>query len=131
VGFNTLINSLIAGVANPLTKSLQTKEVLHYRWQKQDGKGKVDEAPPIKHDAIVEMNPAVTYSSSEGSTLPVKLSILILQPFPPEGSPGRREPVDPRDRFVLPDGTTGKIVDLPGMLDPTTLRPYYCEVRLG
>jgi hypothetical protein len=57
--------------------------------------------------------------------------ITIIGPVTANGAPNRDEPVDPRDKFVLPDGTSGPIVDVNGLLDPSTGRPYLYEVALG
>lgn len=58
--------------------------------------------------------------------------VTFLDPFVAQGADGRREPVDPRDRITLPDGTVAPIVEIRGSaLDPTTNLPFMVEVVLG
>ena len=57
--------------------------------------------------------------------------ITITDPLPSQGTVGRREPIDPRDKLTLPDGHTGPILDIKGVVDPDTDKPYVLEISLG
>ena len=60
-----------------------------------------------------------------------RASFILLVPVTNNGASGRREPVDPRDKFILPDGTTGPVLYAGGPLDPKTNNPFLIEVVLG
>ena len=57
--------------------------------------------------------------------------VTILQPITANGTSGRTEPVDPRDKVTLPDGTVGPILDVAGLVNPDTGYPYMFEIWLG
>lgn len=42
----------------------------------------------------------------------------------------RTNPIDPQDKFILPDGTKGVVVPVEGLYDPLIHRSYYQEVVL-
>ncbi len=52
-------------------------------------------------------------------------------PFDQQAFVFRQNPIDPRDKIVLPDGTTGPIVDVSGFVDQSTNLPYFSDVSLG
>ncbi len=57
--------------------------------------------------------------------------LTILQPVTANGAPHREEPIDPRDKFILADGSSGPIIDVMGLDDPSTSKPYFYQVLLG
>lgn len=137
MGFDALLRDGI-GIANSETKSLQVIKKLGIRhWAGQDSFGKVTYTPaspaaPRYYDAIIDIRDEQKIIG--GVTVNVKAEIIILEPVAPSGAPGtvkRNEPIDPRDIVILPDGSTGPIIGNPGILDPTTLRPYFIELTLG
>jgi hypothetical protein len=54
-----------------------------------------------------------------------------LTPVAANGTTGRREPIDPRDRLTLPDGAVGNILAVEGLGDPDTNHNYFYQVYLG
>lgn len=66
-----------------------------------------------------------------GQLIETKATLLFLEPFEANGADGRREPVDNRDVFDLPDGSKGLVIDVKGLTDPSTNRPYFCKVYFG
>ena len=66
-----------------------------------------------------------------GRDVITRAKVTILQPITANGTSGRHEPVDPRDRLTLPDGTVGPILSTEGLINPSTNAPYYFEIYLG
>jgi len=130
VGFDSIVREAIE-IIDGEVKDLE-EPVRHWRCVRVSPTGAKVMAPgdPIVHMAIVERNPKIHYRR-DGITLPVKARIIILKPFAPEGTAGRSEPVDVRDEFVLRDGLTGPVLENPGLIDPSTSRPYFLEVLIG
>lgn len=87
-------------------------------------------AEPLALPAIVEMKQQLRRSYS-GEEVQQRAVVTFLAPVRPNGAAGRREPIDPRDRITLPDGTTGPILDAQGLADPATGAPYFQVVALG
>lgn len=131
MALDSVIRSAIA-TANTITRSLQSEVVIH-RWIGQDGFGNNTYAAPLPVLAIVEQKQRLRVVSSGPVTQTIQTigTVQILEVVPPHGATGRSEPIDSRDRIVLPDGSSGPIVDIEGMIDPTTSRPYFAEIWLG
>jgi hypothetical protein len=69
---------------------------------------------------------------TSGRVITVIATLTIVGDVTPNGTTGRKEPIDPRDRITLPDGTTGPIIDAPGaVVDPGTGRGFIHEIMLG
>lgn len=105
-------------------------EIDHEAWTGMDGYGKPTYASAKTITALVSRR-QVPIRTSSGETLTSRTQITIVQPLKANGTDGRTEPIDLRDRLTLPDGTTGKILDIQGFLDPSTGRPFGHEVFLG
>lgn len=104
--------------------------VQHSAWTGQDYTGAATYATAAGRKAIIEQRQRLRMTSS-GKIVATKAYIAFLEPVPANGASGRQEPIDTRDKIVLPDGTTGQIVDVAGLVDASTTRPYYSEVWLG
>lgn len=116
-------------VAARTTRSLQLDVTLE-RWTGSDGRGGKTLASPIKVRAIVDRTHR-TVRSATGQEVLSTVKLTILTPLAKQGASGRQEPIDPRDVITLPDGTTSPILDVRGVLDPTTRAPYATDVFLG
>lgn len=93
------------------------------------GFGEQRYAPAVSLEALVQLTPTVSRAPGEQGILAI---IGILQELPYTGTPGRQEPIDPRDRFTLPDGSTGPVVEVKlGVLSGSTGRPSMAQVKLG
>lgn len=128
MGLDALIRSGVA-LAKKVTASLQVT-VTHEAWTGSDGYGLATYAYPRKRLALVERKQA-NIRTAGGETVLSRCMVLFLEPIKANGADGRTEPIDTRDRIILPDETTGPILAVNGMIDPTTDRPYYGEVWLG
>lgn len=115
--------------AKKITADLQV-DVTHAAWTGVDGYALPTFASAITRKAIVERRQRIIRTTS-GETVMSRATVLFLEPIKKNGASGRTEPIDPRDVITLPDGTTGPIVDVNGLMDPTTDRPYYAEVFIG
>lgn len=119
--------------ADTVTKSLQV-DVTFEGWIGDDGFGSQTWAAPVTLKAIVELKERLRTVTSTGQIVMTKAQITLLQPVPntaPNVGEQRIQPIDPRDIFTLPDGTTGPIIDVEGMFDPGTNAPYFAQVWLG
>jgi len=127
-GFADIVRSGVA-IAQTLTQSLQV-EVEHFPWVDSDSHGAPVFGYSLKRSAIVEYKQSAV-RNVQGETVLSRAKITILYPLTPNGATGRREPIDSRDRLVLPDGTSGPIVAVNNLVDPATRRPYMYDIYLG
>jgi hypothetical protein len=116
-------------MADNLTADLQPL-VVHSAWIGNDGFGGDLYAAPVSRPAIVEREQKMV-TNAEGREVLAEHVITFLRPIENHGAPGRQEPIDPRDRFVLPDGTTGPVAAVSTFVDRTTGAGYYQQVFLG
>lgn len=131
MAFDATARNSIA-TADKLTKSLQVP-VVHRRWIGQDDTGKSIFAASVSPMAIVEKKQrTIRLSSTEETVSAAELTFLApLTPYTPTVA-GRQDPIDDRDMFTLPDGTTGPILrQAGGLFDPKTSRTYMAQVWLG
>lgn len=119
----------VVGIANTVTDSLQVTVTLQ-QWLGSDGFGASSYDDPISLKCLLDVRQQERRLPS-GQMVMTKAVLQFLEPIAPNGAAGRLEPIDPRDIITLPDGTTGPIVDMEGMVDPTTNRPYFQRVWLG
>jgi hypothetical protein len=105
--------------------------VTHEAWIGQDGYAAKLYAAPVTRTALVEEG-ARPRRTSTGEVLLTRAHITFLAPIEANGAAGRLEPIDPRDRFTLPSGVTGPIVDFDGMpVDVSTGRSFLSGIWLG
>jgi len=116
-------------LANKITDPLQVT-VQHHPWVSDNTAGEPQFGDPVARRALVERKRRLIRTEERRELIMVTL-VTFIGPVTANGSPNRDEPIDPRDKVVLPDGTTGPILDVQGLLDPLTSRPYLYEVALG
>lgn len=119
-------------IADSITKSLGLQpEFTHYAWTGQDGKGKATYAAGVTRKGVIDLT-RKQRTSSGGRLITIIATITVLETISANGAAGRREPVDPRDKIVLPDGTTGPILESPDApVDPDTSKPFLNTIYLG
>lgn len=128
-GFAGLIQQGLK-IIDTQTKSLQV-EVQRYAWLGQDGFGDEDwDETPDLIKGVYEPKDEMRHDQ-DGRRVRVKGVLLIPRPVAPKGGTGRNEPIDYRDKIILPDGSTAPIIGNPTVMDPTTNRPFYHSVMLG
>jgi hypothetical protein len=118
-----------AAIARSVTDSLQVT-ITHEAWIGNDAYGAPLFATAVARAALSEQK-QVLRRTANGENVLSRTKLTFLDPISGNGADGRREPFDPRDRITLPDGTTGPILDVSGLADPTTSYPYMYEVYLG
>jgi hypothetical protein len=97
--------------------------VLHYRYSEAtvDDSGKVTWGNPYKRKAVVE-HARTHQRTKEDRTVLSDTQLTFPRAFD----------VDPRDRFVLPDGTgDGPPNRIAGVVDPVTNKRYMIQVWIG
>jgi len=129
VGLDSLVRSGIATI-DGITKSLQVS-VQHEAWIGN----KAGYSDPL-YDTVVTrkclIEPKNTLKvAKDGKEIVQRFQLTLIAPVSPNGAAYRAEPIDPRDRLTLPDGSWGLIMDVRGLTDPTTNRPYMYEVAVG
>lgn len=118
MGLASIIRSAVA-TADAVTKDLQP-EVLHKEWVSQTDAGVHTYKSSVKRRALVDMKQRQV-RTLEGQLVTSHAYIAFLTPV----SIGRN------DAIILPDGTTGPIINTTGFVDPATGRGYVTEVYLG
>jgi len=130
MGLDSLVRSGIA-LAKTMTNDLQAAVTLE-RWTGQDRTTKPTYAPGILVQALIEPDTRKVVNA-DGSSIVLVSRITILGPLDDlvGSQAGRTEPIDPRDKITLPDGTTCPIHRIDGVLiDPVTSAPYMLMVSL-
>lgn len=128
------LSDVIADALELADELLEDEQILEpitvARWTGQDVEGDPTYAADITPPAIVELKQQLR-KDANGVEVMSKTKLTIIRPIPDEGTAGRREPIDPRDKVTLPDGTTGPIIDIGGLVSGGTGKPYMLEVWLG
>lgn len=119
MALDDIIRSGIA-LAKTITEPLQA-QVPHASYTGQDGMGTPTHAAAVNRPAIVEQ--ALRYRRlSNGQLVLTRSKVTFMDPVV----------VDVRDKVgPLPDGSIDSILDIEGVIDPDTSRPYLTEVWLG
>lgn len=127
-GFADLVAQGVA-LADSLTATLQAN-CTYEAWLGVDRFGKESYAAGVSMPTLIERKQdlVVDYEGEEVLSL---ATISILRPITNNGAAGRQEPIDPRDRFTLPDGTTGRILTVESFVSPTSGAGYFHVVKLG
>ena len=129
MGYDSIIRKGVA-LADKMTDSLQCN-VQHFAWIGNNDYGGPDyETSPVIRRGIVEEKEYLR-RLPDGQEVTQKASITFPRPIAANGAADRREPIDPRDKLVLPSGYTGPILGVFGVVDPSTQQPYSFEVIMG
>ena len=125
-----LIDIVRTGVktADKVTKSLQC-EVSFERCTEDNGYGTSLYDTPTLLRAIVDWKQKQVRTST-GILSVTRASVLFLDVAAVAAATGGRG-IDDHDRIILPDGTTGPILDMSGFIDAGTGQPIATEVWLG
>jgi hypothetical protein len=105
-------------------------DVTLYPWTGTGTYGEPTYGAGVPISAFIE-DRMVTRNEAGGDEISSRTVLTIMRPITPNGATGRREPLDTRDKIVLPDGSTGPILAVNGPNDPTTHAPFVYEVILG
>lgn len=131
MALNDVIQNAVA-TAHSITQSLQ-EDVSFYAWKGQDGYGTEEWADLQTVKALVEQEDQMR-QLGDGRLVKVRTKLTLLS-LPanttPNSGKARVNPVDPRDKFVMADGSTGPILNVVGLRNPGTAKPYLLEIWLG
>ncbi len=88
---------------------------------------------PITFKSVVDYTNKVTIRNAQMVSISATLTITETIPFNNTlTDPPRRNPIDPRDEIILPDGTSGPIISAPGsVLNPRTGTGFIQVVEMG
>ncbi len=127
----SLLDTVRAGIATAatLTRPLQGN-VTHTPWTGQDWDGAQTYGTPVLRKALVDLTHKLR-KTDEGKLVMTVAVVTFLDVIPDNGASGRTEPIDVRDKIVLPDGTTGPLVRGGGFMDAVTGRPLLNEIMIG
>ena len=128
MALDDIVRNAVATI-NTITGSLQVN-VTHQAWTGQSGTGTPTYAAGVVRPAIVEKKTR-DRRMADGRVIMTIAYIVFIHPIAANGAAGRVEPIDARDKFTLPDGTTGPVIDTNAFLDPNTNAGYLHEVWLG
>jgi hypothetical protein len=116
-------------LANNLTGGLQV-EVSHEAWIGDNEVGEPTFDTPVLRKALHVRKTKIVRQPNQAELMSTS-QLVFIGPIPEHGAEGRKEPLDPRDRFVFFNGESAKVLDVGGLDDPLTGRPYMYEVLLG
>lgn len=108
--------------------------IVHKAWIGQTALGGPSYATPVTYRGIAIQQRKQVYDGQAATLVWTKAYVAFLFPVPdttPTAPHQRQNPIDPRDKIYLPDGTTGPIVLSGGLLDGETSKPLYNEIYLG
>lgn len=130
MGLADTVRNAVA-TAHALTADLQAT-VTHRAWTGQDETGKATYASAVSRTAIVEQRQRML-RQRDGTEIMTAAMLTFLAPIAANGAATRREPIDPRDVFTLPDGTSGPVVDVAGLTDAGSASgaSFYYQVAIG
>lgn len=117
--FDQLIRNGLA-LATELTESLVV-EVQHAHWDGVtfDNNAQPQLSPSVPVSCLLEITNE--FIEVQGRMTQAKSKLSFFAPLA----------VSVHDEFTLPDGSTGPILKITGLVDPTTGQPYAPEVYLG
>lgn len=125
---DSIVRKAVA-IADKVTLSLQaTVTISAWTGQSSDGRGGSTYASPVTAQAIVEFGGTII--DSTGREVETFAHLTFPRPLAPNGTAGRQEPIDPRDKITVA-GRTRPIMKVEGFVDPTINRPFMTEVWLG
>jgi hypothetical protein len=130
-----LIDILRNGVQAIASKALDSFKgnVTLTPWIGTDGRGANAYGSPVTLRALIDPTKRTRYTGS-GVLVMTFATLTFLDPIAdtaPNTGETRQQPIDPRDKIVLPDGGTAPIVQTGGFMDPLTSRPIVNETILG
>jgi hypothetical protein len=132
MGYEDILRSAIADILSPEFESMKLN-VAHHAWIGDDGEGTDLFADPVTRRALVDLTKRER-NTSNGVTVMTFATLTWLDPIAATtANPGkdRQNPIDPRDKFILPDGGTAPIVQTGGFADSLTAQPFVNDTILG
>jgi hypothetical protein len=126
--------ALISGIKIVSKQVADVKVPVSFQaWIGDDGKGGDAYAGAVTVRPVVSRKARVirTEGGQFAHTLATLTFVDPVAPTTAQAGRTRRQPFDPRDLFVLPDGSTAPVVDIGGPMDPKTSDTFIHVVTLG
>ena len=126
----SLLDTLRSGVklADKITKPLQAT-VTYEREMGSDGYGSFTYASPVSLRAVVDFA-RKQVRTPQGELTVTRATITLLDVAAIVAATGG-EGIGNNDRFTLPDGDSGPILDISGFIDAGTGHPIATDVMIG
>lgn len=115
-------------IANNITRPLQAEVTIEHQLS-TSGYGGVKYMKPAKLPALVDWKRAQVRTAN--GELTMSRAVITFTDVEKLAAATNGEGVGDFDRIILPDGTTGPILDLSGFIDAGTRKPFMTEVMLG
>ncbi len=128
MGLQDVIASAVS-IAKSVTADLQAN-VTFEAWTGQTSQGMPTFASSVTLPALIEGSRRVI-RMPDGDEAFASHKLTILQPVTDTGSANRREPVDVRDKFTLPDGRDVQVLRVDGLERKSTTGPFMLEIWCG
>lgn len=131
MGLGSVVRSAVA-IADSITGASGAFQatVTHNVWTGESVSNKATRTTTVSRLALVEFEQS-RVETSDKQVVQQVAKLTFLRPIAANGAAGRREPIDPRDTFTLPNGWVGRVLAVDGLTDPSTNAPFFCQVRLG
>lgn len=132
MGYEDILRDAISGILSPEFESMKLN-IQHHQWIGDDGQGTDEFAPVEVRRGLVDLTKKER-NTSAGVGVMTFATITWLDhwtPATPNAGKVRENPIDPRDKFVLPDGGTAPIVQTGGFADSATSKPFVSDTILG
>lgn len=118
----------VAAIRTAFLSALEEVQIL--AWVGEDNKGNPDYAAAVSYFGFVEYMPQ-DRPGMPGQVTRAAAHIIFPEQIAPNGAADRVEPIDPRDKVILPDGTSVPIVEVGKIRDAETQLPYFVELWVG
>lgn len=119
-------------IANSLTSGVQSICILE-QFIGSGPSGDFTYASPVEVSAVVDYTNKVSIRG--GQIVTVSATVTVLERIEPNltvTDPPRKNPIDPRDKLTLPDGSTGSIISVPGAVNnPKTGTGFIQVLEIG
>lgn len=132
MGYEDIIRDAVSGILSPEFETMKL-DVVHHAWIGDDGEGTDLFADPVTRRALVDLTKRERNTSS-GVAVMTFATLTWLDPIAATSANAgkiRENPIDPRDKFILPDGGTAPIVQTGGFADSLTAQPFVNDTILG
>lgn len=118
-------------IAHSITESIQDTITI-LQWNGNDQWGNPSTAyTSVQVLALIEQKVESKFEKATGRVIQTQAKLTILEPIPVNNTAGRINPIDNRDKVVLPDGSTGPVYRPEGLINPDTNAPFLIELWIG
>lgn len=128
-----LVQTVVNGVLSTTVDSFKAN-VTYRAWVGDTGDGEDQYAAPVVLRPIVNRKKKIRFTSG-GAVVTVIATLTFTDPVAETAAnvgKTREQPIDPRDKFTLDDGTSAPVLSSTGgTINPSTGHPFAMRVELG